>query len=54
MPLNRIEILGYRGFRERGAIDFAVPTGKQGSGLTTITGSNNAGKSCILECLQGR
>lgn len=54
MPLTRMEILGYRGFGKRGAIDFAVPTGEVGSGLTVITGRNNAGKSCILECLRAR
>lgn len=54
MPLTRIEILGYRGFRQRGGIDFAVPSGTPGSGLTLLTGPNNAGKSCILECLRAR
>jgi predicted ATP-dependent endonuclease of OLD family len=54
MALTRIEILGYRGFRERGAMDFAVPNGEAGSGLTLLTGPNNAGKSCILECLRAR
>lgn len=54
MALTRIEILGYRGFRERGSLDFAVPNGEGGSGLTILTGPNNAGKSCILECLRAR
>lgn len=54
MALTRIEILGYRGFRERGSLDFAVPNGEAGSGLTLLTGPNNAGKSCILECLRAR
>lgn len=54
MALTRIEILGYRGFRERGAMDFAVPNGEAGSGLTLLTGPNNAGKSCVLECLRAR
>lgn len=54
MPLTRMEIIGYRGFRESGALDFAVPNGERGSGLTVITGPNNAGKSCILECLRAR
>lgn len=54
MALNRIEILGYRGFREQGSLDFAVPNGEAGSGLTLVTGPNNAGKSCILECLRAR
>ena len=54
MPLTRIEILGYRGFRETGSLDLAVPNGEAGSGLTVLTGPNNAGKSCILECLRAR
>ena len=54
MSLTRMEILGYRGFRHSGALDFATPNGVPGSGLTVITGPNNAGKSCILECLRAR
>lgn len=54
MALTRIEILGYRGFGERGSLDFSVPNGEAGSGLTLLTGPNNAGKSCILECLRAR
>jgi predicted ATPase len=54
MLLTRIEILGYRGFRQRGGMDFALPNGAHGSGLTMLTGPNNAGKSCILECLRAR
>jgi ribosomal protein S18 acetylase RimI-like enzyme len=54
MPITRIELLGYRGFRQRGAIDFAVSNGTRGSGLTLITGPNNAGESCVLECLRAR
>lgn len=54
MTLTRLEILGYRGFRERGSLDFAVPNGHPGSGLTLLTGPNNAGKSSILECLRAR
>lgn len=54
MALTRIEILGYRGFKEVGSLDFAVPNGDPGSGLTLLTGPNNSGKSCILECLRAR
>lgn len=54
MALTRIEILGYRGFKERGALDLAVPNGTMGSGLTVLTGPNNAGKSSIIECLRAR
>lgn len=54
MPLERIEILGYRGFRVKGTVDFAIPNGDFGSGLTILTGTNNSGKSSILESLRAR
>ncbi|MFJ7813809.1 ATP-dependent nuclease [Pseudomonas asiatica] len=54
MPIKTISILGYRGFKNRGTVTFSVPNGKEGSGLTIITGANNAGKSSILECLRAR
>ena len=54
MILNRIEIEGFRGFKTKGIIDFAIPNGKSGSGLTIITGRNNAGKSSVLESIRIR
>jgi len=54
MPLQRIEINGFRGFSSQGTLNFATPTGATGSGLTIITGPNNSGKSSILECLKAR
>jgi predicted ATP-dependent endonuclease of OLD family len=54
MSLTKIEIHGYRGFRQCGTLNFAVPSGEFGSGLTVLTGPNNSGKSCILECLRAR
>lgn len=54
MFLTRIEILGYRGFRQRQGLDFAIPNGTPGGGLTILTGPNNAGKSSITECLRAR
>lgn len=54
MAIESISILGYRGFKNRGTVTFSVPNGKEGSGLTIITGANNAGKSSILECLRAR
>ena len=50
--LEKIEISGYRGFKDKGEISFALCNGKEGSGLTIITGANNSGKSTILECLK--
>ncbi len=54
MPLQRIEIHGFRGFSSQGTLNFATPTGANGSGLTILTGPNNSGKSSILECLKAR
>lgn len=54
MAIKSISIYGYRGFKNRGIVSFAVPNGKEGSGLTIITGANNAGKSSILEGLRAR
>lgn len=54
MALTRIEIHGYRGFKTNGVLNFAVPNGGPGSGLTILTGPNNSGKSSVLECLRAR
>lgn len=54
MPLTKVEILGYRGFKEPAMLEFAIPNGKLGSGLTILTGPNNSGKSSVLECLRTR
>ncbi|TOI71402.1 hypothetical protein CGI53_23245, partial [Vibrio parahaemolyticus] len=54
MTLEKIEILGYRGFSEKTEINFAVPNGEKGSGLSIITGANNSGKSSIIECFKAR
>lgn len=54
MLLHRMEVSGFRGFAKPGRINFAVPNGQTGSGLTIITGGNNSGKSSIVECLQAR
>lgn len=54
MPLEKIEITGFRGFSSKQAIQFSLPNGTLGSGLTIITGANNSGKSSIIECLKAR
>ncbi|WP_049225768.1 ATP-dependent nuclease [Neisseria sicca] len=57
MFLQSMEIQGYRGFQQKREIKFAIPrqdSVTEGSGLTIITGSNNAGKSSIIECLKAR
>lgn len=54
MALQKIGISGYRGFNEHRVMEFAVPNGSDGSGLTIITGANNSGKSTILESIRAR
>lgn len=54
MGLQELKISGYRGFATSQAMEFAVPNGEAGSGLTLITGSNNSGKSSIIEALRAR
>lgn len=54
MAIAQMQVVGYRGFAAPAKIAFAVPNGATGSGLTVVTGPNNAGKSSIVECLQMR
>lgn len=54
MPLEKLEISGFRGFSKKQSLEFSVPNGQPGSGLTIITGANNSGKSSIIECLKAR
>jgi chromosome segregation ATPase len=54
MPLEKIEIIGFRGFSSKQIVQFSIPNGALGSGLTIITGANNSGKSSIIECLKAR
>jgi AAA15 family ATPase/GTPase len=52
MIFSKIEITGFRGFDQRGELEFAVPNGKSGSGLTIVVGANNSGKSTIFEAIR--
>lgn len=52
--LKTVEISGYRGFGPKQVVHLGQPTGIAGSGLTLITGSNNSGKSTIIEALRAR
>lgn len=54
MALRSMIVSGFRGFATDAKINFAVPSGSPGSGLTVITGSNNSGKSAVLEALRAR
>ena len=50
--LRRLEIQGLRGFATLEALTLAVPNNTAGSGLTTIVGANNSGKSTIIEAFR--
>lgn len=52
MSLKRIEIKGLRGFATVQHLEFAIPSGKAGSGITTLVGPNNGGKSTVVEALR--
>ena len=48
-----MSIEGFRGFAQAQSIHFALPDGNTcGSGLTFITGSNNSGKTTIIESIR--
>lgn len=51
--IKEIRISGFRGFSTSQTIPFAIPNAqKLGSGLTIITGANNAGKTTIIEAIR--
>ena len=50
--IQKLSVYGLRGFGEKRTIDFAIPNGKFGSGITFVVGSNNSGKTTILEALR--
>lgn len=52
--IKSITIHGLRGFGKECTINFAIPKGEQtqGSGLTILVGSNNTGKTTILEAIR--
>lgn len=50
--VKSIYIHGLRGFGEARTIEFAMPNGQAGSGITFIVGGNNSGKTTILEALR--
>lgn len=51
--IKEIRISGFRGFGSSQTIPFAIPDAqKSGSGLTIITGANNAGKTTIIEAIR--
>lgn len=50
--IKELSIYGFRGFGERQSLQFALPNGEVGGGLTIITGANNSGKTTILESIR--
>lgn len=51
--IKMLKICGFRGFGIEQEISFALPReDKVGSGLTIITGSNNSGKTTIVEAIR--
>lgn len=52
MRFKSLQINGLRGFSTLQQLDFALPNGQPGSGLTVLVGPNNGGKSTIVEALR--
>ena len=50
--IKELSIFGFRGFGEKQTLQFALPIGQVGSGLTIITGANNSGKTTIIESIR--
>lgn len=51
--IKELSISGFRGFGQAQTIKFSIPDKKHiGSGLTIITGANNAGKTTIIESIR--
>lgn len=51
--IKNLCISGFRGFGQTQTIEFSIPDKDQiGSGLTIITGANNAGKTTIIESIR--
>ncbi len=50
--IRKLSIEGLRGFGKRQEISFSLPNGNRGSGISFLVGSNNSGKTTILEALR--
>ena len=51
--IKELSISGFRGFGQTQMVKFAIPDKEHvGSGLTIITGANNAGKTTIIESIR--
>jgi len=51
-PALQLDIRGLRGFQSAQSLQFALPNGDIGSGLTLIVGANSSGKSTVVEALR--
>lgn len=51
MTIKSLKFVGYKGFTKEASIYFAVPNGQTASGISVFVGSNNSGKSAIIETL---
>jgi AAA domain len=51
MAFKSLTVHGFRGFAEEETIDFAIPNGEPGSGLTMLVGPNSGGKTTLIEAL---
>ena len=52
MYIKKVTISNYRSIKDdRFVVEFAVPNGELGSGLTIIVGTNNVGKSNLYHAL---
>lgn len=52
MALKNLSICGLRGFAEKQSLEFAIPDGNSGSGITVLVGPNNGGKSTVIEAIR--
>lgn len=52
MVIEKLVIHGLRGFVEEQKLKPSLPNGNMGSGLTILVGSNNSGKSTVIEALR--
>lgn len=50
--MKKINITNFKGYSTQQTIDFAIPNGSDGSGLTFIVGENNTGKSSIFDAIK--
>lgn len=48
MEIKTLNLMGYKCFKDEITLNFSIPDGSIGSGLTVIVGPNNSGKSSIL------